>query len=113
LTKEGRQALGLERYVKNLADVISARTHLHRERFLWWILCPTFVLCVLACLCLVVADALGLISPMRPALLAAVTAVVSGGVVSTGAGAGFSLLKQASDEENPKATEASPAEESS
>lgn len=75
-------ALALERFVTNLPDAISARTHLHRESFVWWVLCPILYLIVLTCLALLVSDALGWIRPMRDELLATIKTILVSSAVS-------------------------------
>lgn len=98
MRKEGRQTLDLEGYVQTLAEAIIVTTHRHRERFLWWVLCPIFLASFWVSLFLMVLDAMGRISPMRSGLLTTFTVLATGGVVSSGAAAGFSLLGQKDSE---------------
>jgi hypothetical protein len=92
LTKEGKQALAVERYVSNLPDAISAGTHRMRMQVVRWVLCPTLIAIVLTCLSLLVLDALGRIPPMRNALLASITTVLTSSVITTALSAGFGWL---------------------
>jgi hypothetical protein len=92
LTKEKRERLGLEQFVVNLGDAITARTHLHREWFVQRVLCPILYFVVFICVALLSLDALGIIPPMRSGLLIAITTILTSGVVSSGASAGFGWL---------------------
>jgi len=92
LNREEQDAVRPERFVENFPDAITASTHRHRGRFVWWVLCPAYSATVITCLALLISDALGWIAPMRPILLTAVTTVLTGGTVSAGAGAGFGWL---------------------
>ena len=53
---------------------------------------PVIVVPVLTCLFLIALDAIGLIAPMRDALLGAVAGIAGGGVVTTSVSAGFGWL---------------------
>ena len=92
MNKEDKTKLSLGDFVKDISEVILARTHLMREWALKWVLAPLLYLTTLVCLGLLVADATALIKPMRDGLLSVIKTVLASGAAGGSIGAGFGWL---------------------
>jgi hypothetical protein len=92
LTKEDRIKLSLGDFVEDISEAIRARTHLMREWALKWFLRPCCILRHQSCLGLLVADATGLIKPMRDGLLSVIKTVLLSSAAGGSIGVGFGWL---------------------
>jgi hypothetical protein len=92
LTREPQDKIDLKVFAVDAKTAISISVHLLRVSILRWVLVPVLMVPVLTCLCLIVADAIGLIKPMRGALLTAVATITGGGVVTSAISAAFGWL---------------------
>ncbi len=100
MNREEKQPVLPENYVTNVNESILVGTYRHREKFLWRVLCPVFIVSFSVPLVLLVLDAVGAVTPMDSGLITAFTVLASGGVVGIGAAAGFSLLGNTGHQED-------------